>query len=68
MGASKSRKVVMARILFSYWAVRELGVSMTTVAQHLKISLPTVSVAVQKGERIVREEGLDVGELLNVNI
>jgi hypothetical protein len=36
--------------------------------QHLKISLPTVSVAVQKGERIVREEGLDVGELLNVNI
>jgi REP element-mobilizing transposase RayT len=68
LGASKSRKVVMARILFSYWAVRELGVSMTTVAQHLKISLPTVSVAVQKGERIVKEEDLDIGELLNVNI
>jgi hypothetical protein len=59
---------VKARIQFSYWAVRELGVSMTTVARHLKISLPTVSVAVQKGEKIVKVEGLAVEELLNVNI
>lgn len=68
VGASKARKVVKARILFSYWAVRELGVSMTEIAQRLKIGLPTVSVAVQKGEQIVRSERLNLENLLNVNI
>ncbi|MBI2354840.1 MAG: transposase [Deltaproteobacteria bacterium] len=68
VGASKARKVVKARILFCYWAVRELGLPMTEIAQRLKIALPTVSVAVQKGEQIVRGEGLDIGNMLNVNI
>jgi hypothetical protein len=41
---------------------------MTEVSKQLKISLPTVSVAVQKGEKLVRDEGLKLEDHLNVNI
>ncbi len=68
VGPSKNRKVSRARIMFCYWAVRELGHTMTEVARHLKISLPTVSVAVQKGEKLVREEGMMLQDHLNVNM
>jgi putative transposase len=68
VGPSKIRKVTRARILFCYWAVRDLGFSMTDVSKQLKISLPTVSVAVQKGEKLVRDEGLKLEDHLNVNI
>lgn len=60
VGPSKNRKVTRARILFCYWATRELGHTMTDVSKHLRISLPTVSVAVQKAEKLVREEGLQL--------
>jgi putative transposase len=68
VGASKARKVTKGRILFCYLAVREMDLSMTEIAKRLKIALPTVSVAVQKGEKVVRGEGLDIGSLLNINI
>lgn len=67
-GPSKIRKVARARILFCYWAVRDLGFSMTELSKHLNISLPTVSIAVQKGEKLVRDEGLVLEKYLNVNI
>lgn len=67
-GSSKVRRVVRARNLCSYWAVTELGVSMTAVAKHLQIALSTVSMAVQKGERIVREEGIKIENLPNMEI
>jgi putative transposase len=68
IGPSKNRKVVRARILVCYWAVRELGYTVTEVARHLKISLPTVSVAVQNGEKLIRDEGLLLQDHLNLNI
>jgi len=34
----------------------------------LKISLPTVSLSVQRGEQVVRKEGLNIEDLLNANI
>ena len=55
-------------MLICYWAVRELGLSMTEVANRLGISVPTVSVAVPKGERFVCQEGLSLDAYLNVNI
>lgn len=67
-GPSKSRNIVKARILVCYWAARDLGLTMTDIAQHLKISVPTVSIAVKKGEVLVREEGLLLQDLINVNI
>ena len=68
MGVSKERTIVKGRALVCYWSVRELGMTMTEVAGHLKIALPTVSVAVKKGMEIVRNEGFDLIKLLNTNI
>lgn len=67
-GSAKIRSVSRARILFCYWAVREMGCTMTEVAKHLRIALTTVSVAVQKGDRTVKDEGPALEKLLNVYI
>jgi putative transposase len=58
IGASKVRRIVRARALICHWAVRRLGLSMTEVAQRMAISVPAVSGAVQRGERLVRQETL----------
>jgi putative transposase len=67
-GASKERVIVKARVLVCYWAVRELGMTMTDVSDRLKISVPTVSIAVRKGMQVVHNEGLQLSNLLNINI
>ncbi|MFH0784909.1 MAG: transposase [Pseudomonadota bacterium] len=66
IGPTKARNIVKGRILICYWAVQELGFSMTEVANRLGISLPTVSVAVPKGERIVCQEGLSLDANANI--
>jgi len=48
---------VKARSLFCYWAVRELGFTMTDLASKLNISQPAVSMSVQRGEHIASENG-----------
>lgn len=67
-GTSKVRNVVRARILCCHWAARELGLSLTHIASQLRISVPTVSVAVQKGEALIRERALVLEDLLNVKM
>jgi putative transposase len=47
---------VEARSLLCYWAVREVGLSMTQLSKRLHLSLSTVSLAVKRGEQIAREE------------
>jgi REP element-mobilizing transposase RayT len=50
------RKVqVEARDLLCYWAVRELGMSCTSVAERLGMSQPGVGYAVSRGEKIAKE-------------
>ena len=66
IGPSKSRSIVRARILFCYIAMREMGLPAVDVAKRLKISLPTVSVAAQKGRQLVRIEELDVERIVNI--
>ncbi len=68
VGPRKERAIVNARILVCYWAVTELGMSMTEIGKQLGISVSTVSVAVQKGRRIVEREGLKLAELLNTEM
>ena len=48
------------RSVFCYWAARELGVTMTRLAGLLKISQPSVSICVSRGEQIVLQEGYDM--------
>lgn len=51
----KYRHIVRARSLLCYWAVRELGVNMVSLAKRLRISPATVTQSVVLGERLVKE-------------
>jgi REP element-mobilizing transposase RayT len=64
VGPNKRRTIVKARYLICYWAVRELGFTMTEIARKLEISLPTVSVAVHKGAQLIQAERLDLENYL----
>ncbi len=55
---SKERASVRARSLFCYWAVKELGVTMTEVAGKLGISVSGVSRLAGCGERLAEKERL----------
>jgi len=44
-----------ARSVFCYWAVRELWVEGTHMANRLKISQPGIAYAIGRGERIVND-------------
>jgi hypothetical protein len=56
----KDRWRVEARSLFCYWAVRGLGIPGTAVAKRLGLSQPTVSISVNRGERVARAKGFKV--------
>ena len=51
----KQQKRVKARSLFCFWAIRELGISLTELARRLGISVPGVGYSVERGETIARE-------------
>ncbi len=51
----KQQKRVKPRSLFCYWAVRELGISLTELAKRLGISVAGVGYSVERGEIIARE-------------
>jgi hypothetical protein len=54
---SKGRRKVQveARDLLCYWAVRELGISCTDLAKQLGMTQPGVGYAVNRGEKIAKE-------------
>jgi putative transposase len=56
----RTRDRVEARSLFCYWAVRELGLSNTSIARKLGMSQPAVGYAVGRGEELARERGLSL--------
>ena len=66
IGPSKERRIVKGRALICFWAVRELGLSMTKVADKMKLAVSTVSAAVKRGQQVASEEGLVLDKLLNI--
>ncbi len=56
-GFSKGRqqRKVKAKSLLCFWAVRELGMSLTDLARELEMGIPGVGYAVEKGETIVQD-------------
>jgi hypothetical protein len=54
--AGKYRPIVEARSLLCYWAVRELGVSMTSLAKRLKLSVAAITQSVERGDRLKEEK------------
>jgi putative transposase len=61
---SKSRQKIRAdaRGLYCYWAVRELGYSMTDLARRFGMTQPGVTYAVMRGERTAEENGYRLTE------
>jgi REP element-mobilizing transposase RayT len=55
----KSRNRVAARSLLCFWAVRELGISMTELSRSLDLSLSGVSQSVIRGEKIAELNGFE---------
>jgi len=58
----KSRRppVVQARSLLCHWASKELGMSMTEIANQLGLTQPAVSVAARRGEEIAKRNGFSL--------
>ncbi len=56
----RRRDQVEARSLFCYWAVRELGYSVTDLARRLAMTQPAVGYAVSRGEQIANERNLSL--------
>jgi putative transposase len=54
------RRIVESRSLLCYWAVREMGESMTALARKLGLSIPSVSESVIRGGRIAKEKGFQL--------
>ena len=54
----KYQRIVEARSLLCYWAVRELGVTMSSLAQRFGLSVPAVSLSVARGRRIAESKGV----------
>ncbi len=50
----KNRDIVQARSLLCYWAVRELGVTMTFLARLLDKSVTAIGKAVIRGEKLAK--------------
>jgi len=51
----KYPRLVQARSLLCYWAVRDLGMRMSELSRRLKLSQPAVSLSVKRGEKIAKE-------------
>jgi hypothetical protein len=58
----KYRRVVEARSLLCFWAVRELGLPMSSLGRKLGISIPAVSESVARGGKIAVTKGFALTE------
>jgi hypothetical protein len=56
----RQRERVKVRSLLCYWAVREAGISLRTLAERLGISGPGIGYAVERGAALVRENNYEL--------
>ena len=57
LSKGKQQSKVRARSLVCFWAVRDLGLSLTELAGYFGLSVPGVGYSVERGEIIARENG-----------
>jgi putative transposase len=60
LALGKHKKVIEARSLLCFWAVRELGISQTQLSRVFRISQPAVSMAVSRGERLAEDHNFSL--------
>jgi len=53
----KHQRIVDARSVLCFWAVHELGVSMTSMGRKLGLSTPAISKSVTRGKQISESKG-----------
>jgi putative transposase len=58
----RQREKVNARSLLCYWAVRELGISLSDMGRHFGMSVPGVGYAVESGEAIAQNNNYQLIE------
>lgn len=51
----KYRRIVQARSLLCFWAVRELGMSLASLSRRLNISPAAVSKSVKRGQKLIAQ-------------
>ncbi len=56
-GRGRQKDRVRARNLVCYWAVAEFGASMIDVARRFDVTPSAISYSVQRGEKLVIQEG-----------
>ena len=56
-GKGRQKRLVEARSLYCFWAVRELGTSQKALAVRFSVTEPAISYAVTRGQKIARERG-----------
>jgi len=66
--AGKYQKIVQARSLLCYRAVRELGESMAAMSRRLGLSITAVSQTVLRGELLVKQSNLLLVENGSLNV
>ena len=54
-GKGRRRDRATARDLLCYWAAAELGIAMVELAIRLDLTPAAVSIAVQRGEKLAKE-------------
>jgi len=62
--AGRQPQHVKARSLLCFWANRELVLTATSLACTLRHSQPAITMAMQRGERLVRDRELRLDRLL----
>jgi hypothetical protein len=60
LAPGKYAPVVKARSLLCYWGTRELGMTTVELPRRLNLAQPTVSQAVQRGQKVAEELGLNL--------
>jgi REP element-mobilizing transposase RayT len=60
LSGGKHPKTVQARSVVCFWGHRELGISTVELSKRLKISQPTASQSVTRGQKIVQEHMLSL--------
>ena len=63
LSPGKFRRIVEARSVICYWAVKELGISMTMLSEEIGISVAAVSGSVIRGQKIAEIRGLNINYL-----
>jgi len=64
MAPGKYKKVVQARSLVCYWALREAGINQAELSKYFCISQPAVSMSINRGNDIAKEMRLKFPEVI----